>query len=39
MDFIISLYNLIKTIVCKYETGAINEFAEFEAFIAGGFLQ
>lgn len=30
MDFITSLYNLIKTIVCKYEPNAVNDFAEFE---------
>lgn len=39
MDFVISLYNMIKTIVCKCESGATNEFAEFEAFITGGFLK
>lgn len=38
MNFITSLYNLIKMIVCTYEKGAINEFAEFENFINGGFL-
>lgn len=38
MDFILSIYNLVKTIVCFYEKGAINEFTEFENFINGGFL-
>lgn len=39
MGFIVNMYNFIKCIVCTYEKGAINEFAEFEDFISGGFLK
>lgn len=38
MNFLLSVYNMIKTLVCTYEKGAINEFEEFENFIHGGFI-
>lgn len=39
MEFILNVYRLVKTIVCTYEKGAINEFEEFENFVNGGFLK